>query len=92
MRGKEGTLKQMRAELTVAITRLETLRLRAKKVEKEKTIVRIDVSSQTTLCEDAREQSCAKVGDLEEVQSRLYKREDKLITMHGARNKVAAEL
>lgn len=80
----------MRAELTVATSKLETLRLRAKK--EELSISQTDALLQTTLQEDAQKQSEAKLVGLGVVQSRLAKRENELDTMRDTQTKVACEL
>lgn len=67
LRDKEGNLRQMRAELTVATSESATLRLRAKKVVEGLSNIQVDVSLQTILQEDAREQWEAEVAVLEEV-------------------------
>lgn len=66
LRNKEGTLRQVREELTAATSELETLRPRAEHVEKELLIAQTDVSMQTALQGEAREQLHTKVAKLEE--------------------------
>lgn len=92
LRDKEGTLSQVRAELTIATSKLKTLRFSVETVNEDLSIAQTDVSLQTTLQEKAREQLHAKVAEPEEVQPPLEMKENELKTMHDAQAKVAAEL
>lgn len=92
LRGKERTLKQVRAKLTVATSEMRTLRLIEKKAVEELSIIQTDVSLQMALQEEARKQLTVKVVVLEELRSRLEMREEGLATMNDAQTKVAVEL
>lgn len=85
LREIEEASSQARVERTVAHSELEKLRFRARKVEAELSIARADVSLQTTLREESREQLEAIAAELKKMQSRLDMSEDELATMCDAR-------
>lgn len=84
MGNKAGTLRQLRAVLSAATGELEMFCLRAQRVKEKLLTAQTDLSSQTPLPEESREQLGAKVAVVGKVQSRLVMREDELITMHNA--------
>lgn len=84
LKKKEKTMRQIRAEPSVATSELEKLHLRAKKAEGELSIARADVLLQTMMWKEAQEQLDLKVAKLKEVQLRLKMREDELFTLYDA--------